>query len=346
MKQSTDKAMSVLLTASKVVIMAVMPLVFLGCDGAVREGGGTHQTIGIKVTVSLALHGGILNGDPKQTTLIVKKGESLKDIGIRQKLTYASINGVTRKLERFEHNKKKHDESTAITSDINLSVVWSNSCGARETEHPKDRAALKRLVDNAITGSTPNPNLNHIDTSAITDMNKLFAIKDTFNGEVGCWNTSKVENMTGMFNGAYAFNQDIGRWNTSQVENMSNMFPNARAFNQDIGDWNTSKVENMESMFASARAFNQDIGRWNTSKVENMAGMFSSADAFNQDIGRWNTSKVENMVGMFWTAEAFNQDISGWNVDEVKHWTHIFDGATEMQKYKSKWPPKFRSPSP
>ncbi len=51
MKQSTDKAMSVLLTASKVVIMAVIPFVFLGCDDLrllkAIEGEEAHQTIGI-----------------------------------------------------------------------------------------------------------------------------------------------------------------------------------------------------------------------------------------------------------------------------------------------------------
>ncbi len=215
-------------------------------------------TIG-DISITFALHGGILNGDPKNTTLMVQKGQSLNDIGIRQKLTYPSINGVTRTLERFEYNKQKHDENTAITSDISLSVVWKNSCGVNgivETVHPKDRKTLKELVDKAIT-KTNSPNLNHIDTSAITDMNGLFDQKTTFNGQVGCWNTSQVTNMSYMFYYATVFDQDIGKWKTSQVENMECMFCSASAFNQDLSSWKVDNVQRRWGIFRNSGMVNK-----------------------------------------------------------------------------------------
>ncbi len=270
-------------------------------------------TIG-DISITFALHGGTLTGGATDTTLIVQKGQSLNDIGIRQKLTYPSINGVTRTLVRFEHNNNKHNEKTAITSDISLSVVWQNSCGATETKHPKDRKTLKELVEKAIS-KTSRPNLNHIDTSAITDMNNLFYWQTSFNGEVGCWNTTQVKDMNSMFAAAHAFNQDISKWKTSQVENM-------------------------ESMFQHARVFNQDIGGWDTSQVKNMPRMFRDAHVFNQDIGDWDTSQVKNMSYMFYNARAFNQDLSSWKVDNVEHRWSIFLNSGMVNK--SKWPARFR----
>ena len=87
------------------------------------------------------------------------------------------------------------------------------------------------------------------DTSKITDMNKLFEDKTTFNEDISCWDTGNVEHMRSMFSQASSFNQPIGSWDTSKVINMSNMFYGATSFNQPIGSWDTSNVENMKDMF-------------------------------------------------------------------------------------------------
>ncbi len=129
-------------------------------------------------TVTFTLHGGILNGDAKNNTLILTAGQSLHDVKIDGKFQHSL---KTRSFVfSFEHNGVKYEKDTPITSDISLSVIWHDTCTAGTTKKPKDRGALDALLKNA-TKNTPSPNLNHIDTSAITDMSDLFTNHYTFN---------------------------------------------------------------------------------------------------------------------------------------------------------------------
>ena len=176
-----------------------------------------------------------------------------------------------------------------------------------------------------------------LDTSQVTNMQRMFQQASSFNQDIGGWDTSQVTNMSGMFIQASAFNQDIGNWDTSQVTNMSIMFSGASSFNQDIGGWDTSQVTNMGEMFRSATSFNQDIGSWDTSQVTGMNSMFRLASAFNQDIGGWDTSQVTNMSSMFLQASSFNQDISGWDVGSVTNMGRMFLNTTSFDQNISGW---------
>ena len=160
-------------------------------------------------------------------------------------------------------------------------------------------------------------------TSDITDMSNLLRVgidypnnTETFNADINHWDTSSVTNMHSIFRRVTAFNQDISDWNISSVTGISYMFSSTN-FNQDISNWDTSSVLYMDSMFNSASDFNQDIGGWTTSSVIDIGNMFSNATAFNQDIGSWDTSSVTNMSGVFLFASAFNQDLSGWCVSNI-----------------------------
>ena len=153
---------------------------------------------------------------------------------------------------------------------------------------------IKEIVKNEIKRLGLTADLNHIDTSQVTDMTYLFGYSK-FNGDISQWNVSKVKNMHSMFYGS-KFNQDISKWNVSKVKNMSYMFFNSK-FNQDISQWNVSNVENMDGMFDYSE-FNQDISKWNVSKVKNMSYMFFNSK-FNQDISNWDVSNVVNMENIF-----------------------------------------------
>jgi surface protein len=128
---------------------------------------------------------------------------------------------------------------------------------------PKTKEELVEIIKVEVKKNGWNCDLNHIDTSKITDMSYLFS-KDSAGyglGDLPGYNLEK-------------FNGDISRWNVSNVTNMSHMFYGANSFNQPIGDWDVSNVTNMDYMFFDADSFNHPIGNWNVSNVINMHNMF------------------------------------------------------------------------
>ena len=186
-----------------------------------------------------------------------------------------------------------------------------------------------------------NENINHWDTSKITNMSYLFSggwwdgtkiVYSAFNQPLNNWNTSAVTNMSGMFSYATAFNQPLTNFNTSAVTNMSGMFSGASAFNQPLTNFNTSAVTNMSWMFAGATTFNQPLTNFSTSAVTNMSSMFYGASAFNQPLTNFNTSAVTNMSGMFSSASAFNQPLTNFNTSAVTNMSSMFYGASAFNQ--------------
>ena len=88
--------------------------------------------------------------------------------------------------------------------------------------HPDNIDELKDLIDKLIEERGNKANLNDIDTSAITNMRRLF-IGSEFNGDISNWDVSNVTNMRLMF--AYSnFNGDISNWDVNNVKDMDYMF--------------------------------------------------------------------------------------------------------------------------
>lgn len=83
---------------------------------------------------------------------------------------------------------------------------------------------MRVLIDQELKRQGPDVNLNHIDTSAITDMSFLFVYYPIGNIKIDEWDTSNVQDMNCMFAFCFTFNCDLSDWNVSNVENMSNMF--------------------------------------------------------------------------------------------------------------------------
>jgi len=127
---------------------------------------------------------------------------------------------------------------------------------------------IKQIVESEIDRLGKDADLNHIDTSKVTNMMSVFAHTD-FQGDVSQWDVSSVESMYSMFYGCSNFNCDISSWDVSKVKDMSRIFEGCTNFNQDLSKWNTSNVYDMYCMFAECINFNQDISNWNVSKVKN-----------------------------------------------------------------------------
>ena len=106
---------------------------------------------------------------------------------------------------------------------------------------------LRELIDDRVREFGPNCDLNDLDVSRITNMNRLFYGSE-FNGNISKWDVSSVKDMAEMF--AYSkFKGNISRWDTSNVEDMNSMFADSE-FRGDISKWNVSKVKDMRWMFA------------------------------------------------------------------------------------------------
>ena len=127
---------------------------------------------------------------------------------------------------------------------------------------------IKQIVRDEINKLGKDADLNHIDTSQVTNMMSVFARTD-FQGDVSQWDVSSVESMYSMFYRCSNFNCDISSWDVSKVKDMSRIFEGCTNFNQDLSKWNTSNVYDMYCMFAECINFNQDISNWNVSKVKN-----------------------------------------------------------------------------
>ncbi len=201
----------------------------------------------------------------------------------------------------------------------------------------KDKKHLEELISQCIRTDGPACDLNHIDVSSVTTMDRLFQQFSRFNGDISKWDTSSVTDMCMMF-AESQFTGDISQWDVSKVTNMGMMFTESH-FTGDISRWNVSKVNDMRLMFAKSH-FTGDISRWdvssvmsmrfmfirsvfngdipvgNVSMVRDISSMFSNS-VFNGDISRWNTSNVENMSGMFVESQ-FNGDISQWDLRSLR----------------------------
>ncbi len=193
-------------------------------------------------------------------------------------------------------SKKKVPATIVIQTELRAAP----SGKAATYYRPTTKSALQTIISEEKTrqatggkSSNPSPNLNMVDTSAITDMSRLFQGDSTFNGDITQWNTSKVRNMAYMFEQASVFNQDIGNWDVGNVTNMQNMFYGVKAFNKNIGSWNVSNVTVMRSMFALASVFNQDISAWNVGNVTEIGNIFGGAAAFYQDLSSWKACKTQ-----------------------------------------------------
>ena len=64
------------------------------------------------------------------------------------------------------------------------------------------------------------PPIESWDTSAVTDMSRLFFDKQKFNEDISAWDVGRVTNMDDLFSSCSSFNDDIDSWDVRQVTSM------------------------------------------------------------------------------------------------------------------------------
>lgn len=111
--------------------------------------------------------------------------------------------------------------------------------------------------------------LGEIDTSAITDMSRLFC-------------NIKLEIKRKDFSG-------IASWDTSNVRDMSSMFVFCREFNEPIGCWDVRKVVKMDYMFDYCKSFTQSLDSWQLTSLESAECILpeSYSAAIPTDLEKW-----------------------------------------------------------
>ena len=181
------------------------------------------------------------------------------------------------------------------------------------------RTHLCELIEADIAAGGSQCDLNHIDVSAITNMDFLF--RDVqFYGDISAWDVSKVKGMRAMFLRS-PFTGDLSKWNVGNVQTMDYMFCES-LFNGLIGQWDVGSVNSMTCMFANS-SFSKDISRWNVSSVEDMANMFRENCAFDGGLSLWDMHRVSTIDGMFIDAYGI-PDVSAWKLSPFASIHNVF----------------------
>jgi prepilin-type N-terminal cleavage/methylation domain-containing protein len=173
-----------------------------------------------------------------------------------------------------------------------------------------------------------------VDSSKLTNMNRMFYYALIKNLDLSSLNTSKVTNMGELF--YYCLNLtrlDISSFDTSNVTNMSYMFYNCYDLKINIENFNTSKVENMSGMFYGCEGlYRFDLSHFDTSRVTDMSSMFANCRfMISLNISSFDTSNVENMEGMFLSCEDLKTlDVSHFNTSKVTNMSGMFNACSEI----------------
>ena len=110
----------------------------------------------------------------------------------------------------------------------------------------KTAGELKKVVKAEIKRLGNDADLNHIDTSKVKNMNRVF-FKSKFNGDISKWDTSNVTEMSETF-AKSSFNGDISKWDVGKVNIFNGTFGDS-VFNGDISKWNTKSAYYTGKMF-------------------------------------------------------------------------------------------------
>ena len=121
-------------------------------------------------------------------------------------------------FDKSQSPKKKKWLNLVYQTRMDCARKKSNTIVAKNRDH------LSALIETAIALYGEKCDLNFIDVSKVTDMNRLFYSGYTrFDGNISEWNVSKVKNMKLMFSNC-VFMGNLSKWKVSKNTDMTDMF--------------------------------------------------------------------------------------------------------------------------
>ena len=135
--------------------------------------------------------------------------------------------------------------------------VGSKTKISKHQYFPKDYEELEKIVYDLIREHGNEVDLNDIDTSKITNMERLFEDSD-FDGNISNWDVSNVTNMNFMFSNSNftGKNSDLNKWDVSKVRLMNGMFYLSK-FEGNIDDWTPPKDFKYNLIFKESPLYNK-----------------------------------------------------------------------------------------
>ena len=163
---------------------------------------------------------------------------------------------------------------------------------------------IKKIVIDSILKFGYDADLNFIDVSGVTSLNRMFRISRLNNERINC---------------------DISRWDVSNVTEFSYMLLYCSEFKCDLSEWDVSSGKLFAEMFTSTQ-IDFDVSKWDMSNAEDTSGMFSYCYKFKgKGLEKWKTNSLKACSSMFCSCEKIDPDFSDWDVSNVTRFDFMFE---------------------
>lgn len=193
---------------------------------------------------------------------------------------------------------------------------------------------LQKIVLDQINAFGKDADMNHIDTSEVTQMIDTFS-KTNFCGDVSKWNVSNVASFNSTFAFCKDFDCDLSQWETTSAKSMIGMFWSCVHFiGKGLERWNMSNVSQLNGMFYRCESLKGDtLVDWKFESLENTRLMFNQCISLNVDLSKWNVKTLFDTYQMFEDCVSLEY-VPKWDLSNVFLVESMFKGCTELIRKK------------